>query len=263
MQQLLLSLTNCEISIFSFKSVQVLLEYTWDSTRCVIISWLFLPFFGYVILYMVFLEILFRTDVNDDTTDLTTYTMVTQAFLLIFAIYFIQLHARQIILQKCQVSTAMVWSSVDLVPLVVNLASICIQVSNNYEGGYLLEVQKPIYACATLFLFLKMFYFLRYFREIGHLVRMIFNVMYQMRFFFVVFACFVFTFACAFYAFAGGENLGDQVLFVFNITIRKAKNDWFSNGYEALLWALYIATSMFFMYIMLNLTVSMVKGFYD
>lgn len=97
----------------------------------------------------------------------------------------------------------------DLVPLLVNVVSICIQVGSNYDGNYLLEIQKPIYACATLFLFLKMFYFLRYFREIGHLVRMIFNVMYLMRYFFVVFFCFIFTFACAFYAFSGGQNFSE------------------------------------------------------
>ena len=92
---------------------------------------------------------------------------------------------------------------------------------------------------------------------------MIFTVMYLMRFFFVVFACFVLTFACAFYAFTGGQDLADKILFVFFITIRKSNTDFFEDGYELLLWILFISTSMFFTYIMLNITVSMVKGFYD
>ena len=128
----------------------------------------------------------------------------------------------------------------------------------------MLEVQKPIYACATLFLFLKMFYFLRYFREIGHLVRMVFTVMYLMRYFFIVFFAFLFTFASAFYAFMGGqETYSKAILFVFNITVRKSDTSWFSEGYEFLLWMCFIATSMFFTYIILNITVSMVKGYYD
>lgn len=52
-------------------------------------------------------------------------------------------------------------------------------------------------------------------------------------------------------------------LFVFNITIRKSDTSWFSAGYEALLFTCFVCTSMFFTYIMLNITVSMVKGFYD
>lgn len=85
-----------------------------------------------------------------------------------------------------------------------------------------------------------------------------------MRFFFIVFFCFIFSFASAFYAFTGGEmSYGEQILFVFNITIRKSDTTWFKTGYELLLWILFVCTSMFFTYIMLNITVSMVKGFYD
>ena len=109
------------------------------------------------------------------------------------------------VVHKFKISGALLWSSVDLVPLMANLVSIVIGIKYSGDSqGELLEIQKPIYACATLFLFLKMFYFLRYFREIGHLIRLIFNVMHSMRFFFVVFFCFVATFACAFYAFTGG-----------------------------------------------------------
>ena len=128
----------------------------------------------------------------------------------------------------------------------------------------MLEIQRPIYACATLFLFMKMFYFLRYFRELGHLVRMVFTVMYLMRYFFIVFFAFLFTFASAFYAFTGGINsYGRSLLFVFNITTRKSDTSWFAEGYEFLLWICFIITSMFFTYIILNITVSMVKGYYD
>jgi len=109
-----------------------------------------------------------------------------------------------------------------------------------------------------------MFYFLRYFREIGHLIRMIFTVIYQMRFFFVVFFAFVGTLASTFYALTGGNySFAWMALFVFNITIRKQDTDWFSDGYEVLLWIAWIGTSMFFTYIMLNLTVSMLKANYD
>ena len=158
----------------------------------------------------------------------------------------------------------MLWSCVDMVPLLANLASIVISAYNRGGPHSMIEVQKPIYACATLFLFLKLFYFLRYFREIGHLIRMVFTVMYLMRFFFIVFFCFIITFSSAFYAFTGGEmTYSEQILFVFNITIRKSDTAWFSQGYELLLWTTFVITSMFFTYIMLNLTVSMVKGFYD
>ena len=92
LQKLLLSMTRSDIAIFSHKSIQALIEYTWERTRCVIVGWLFLPFLGYLVTYMIFLEILFSTDPAEDSAlrqHLKAYTMSTQAILLAFAIYFI------------------------------------------------------------------------------------------------------------------------------------------------------------------------------
>ena len=128
----------------------------------------------------------------------------------------------------------------------------------------MLSVQRPIYAFATLFLWVKVFYFLRIFRDIGHLVLMIFNVIYLMRFFFVVLFCFVIAFATAFYALMEANNgWASQLWFVFNITIRKSDINWEDEKNIVLLTFTFIVTSMFFTYIMLNITVSMVKGYYD
>lgn len=265
-QKLLLSLSRCDISIFSHPSIQALIEYNWESTKCVIIVWLFLPFMGYLVTYMIFLEILFRTESVDSEWErhIAIYTVITQALLLVFAIFFIHLHVRQVVMRGFVIDSAVLWSSVDLIPLLANLASIVIAFMHDNDQNTMIEVQKPIYAAATLFLFLKLFYFLRYFREIGHLIRMIFTVMHQMRFFFIVFFCFILTFSCSFYAFTGGQrDYLEQIGFVFNITIRKSDTSWFSEGYELLLWIAFVCTSMFFTYIMLNITVSMVKGFYD
>ena len=131
-QKLLLALANCDISIFSHRSIQALIEYSWESTSCAIIGWLFVPFVGYLITYMIFLEILFSQKSDNPETEfhLRNYMIVTQALLLIFAIYFIQLHVRQVILHKFKFSAAMLWSSVDLVPLMANLASIVISALN-------------------------------------------------------------------------------------------------------------------------------------
>jgi len=62
-----------------------------------------------------------------------------------------------------------------------------------------LVYQRPLYGIATLFLWMKVFYFMRIFRDVGHLVRMIFQIIRQMRFFFIVFAMFIFAFSTTFY----------------------------------------------------------------
>jgi hypothetical protein len=108
------------------------------------------------------------------------------------------------------------------------------------------------------------FYFLRIFRDIGHLVLMIFNVIYEMRFFFILFFCFIIAFSTAFYALLeANHGWSSQLWYVFNITIRKSETPFETEDYEALLIFVFVVTSMFFTYVMLNITVSMVKGFYD
>ena len=54
--------------------------------------------------------------------------------------------------------------------------------------------------------------------------------MYQMRFFFIVFGFFVLAFSNAFYALNGAnQTYADQLLYVFNITIRKSDTSTFND----------------------------------
>ncbi len=85
-----------------------------------------------------------------------------------------------------------------------------------------------------------------------------------MRYFFIVFTFFIFAFANAFYALNGAHaGYSDQLLYVFNITIRKAEMVNLEDGYYVLLWALFIVSMCFFTYIILNMTIGMVKMFLD
>ena len=68
-QSLLLALSNCDITVFSHRAIQCLIEYNWESTQGAIIGWLFVPFMAYMITYLIFLEILFMQDQEDDTSE--------------------------------------------------------------------------------------------------------------------------------------------------------------------------------------------------
>lgn len=61
---------------------------------------------------------------------------------------------------------AMYWSLADMVPLLVNLISIAFEFSSMTEDTYI-RWTRPMYGMATLFLWLKVFYFLRMFRLFG------------------------------------------------------------------------------------------------
>ena len=99
-KKLFSALSKCDISIFSHRSVQALIEYSWESTRLVFIGFIFLPFLGYVATYMVFLETMFKNkDVDEESKSQHNqlYMAMTQMLLFVFAIYLIQMHIRSLI----------------------------------------------------------------------------------------------------------------------------------------------------------------------
>ena len=201
--------------------------------------------------------------------------------MLIFAIYLFNQHYKSLKLYGFKFdSVAMLWSWVDLIPLMANLLSIAISiykeiqlrthtvvigVAGDEAAKDLVYFQRPIYSFAVVFLWLKVFYYLRIFREVGHLIRMIFAIIHQMRYFFIVFFLFILSLGNAFYALNGAElSYVNQVLYVFMITIRKSETGTFGEqGYAVLLWMLFIVTSCFFTYIILNMTVAQVKTYLD
>ena len=154
----------------------------------------------------------------------------------------------------------------DLIPVLANLVSIAIffLVSDTRAT---LQFQRPIYGFATLAIWFKVFYFLRMYEEIGHLVRNIFQIIWVMRYFFIMFMFWLIMFTSAFYALTPNTNLMKQLQFTYYITIRRTEVEVFENAETKLesimLWITFFMCSVFFMYILLNMTVSMVKLFYD
>ena len=65
------------------------------------------------------------------------------------------------------------WSSFELIPMLANVTSIIIGFSmDDIEATF--QVQRPLYGLAALFLWLKVFYYMRMFSGPGHLVRNLF-----------------------------------------------------------------------------------------
>jgi hypothetical protein len=57
--KLLLSLSLCDVMIFSNKSIQAIIEYKWEQAKPAIVKWLLIPFVCYLITFQVYVEFLF------------------------------------------------------------------------------------------------------------------------------------------------------------------------------------------------------------
>ena len=92
--QLLIALLASDVSIFSFRSVQAIIEYKWEIAYPEIIKKLLMPFVGYLICFQLYLESLYHRDDVRMNKGVVIYRYTTQALILLFAIYFLCHHVR-------------------------------------------------------------------------------------------------------------------------------------------------------------------------
>jgi hypothetical protein len=202
-----LALLNSSIEIFSYRSVQAIIDYKFEIAKPQIQTKLLLPFLGYLLTFTFFFEITFN-DHNQNTASpkLQVTTIVTQFFIISFSSYFLWHHFTLFRSRIGYWNIACLWSIMDLIPVLANLISIAIFfLASNQKST--LQYQRPIYGFATLAIWFKVFYFLRMYEEIGHLVRNIFQIIWVMRYFFIMFMFWLIMFTSAFYALTPNSTL--------------------------------------------------------
>jgi len=117
---------------------------------------------------------------------------------------------------------------------------------------------------------MKVFYFLRIYRNIGHLIRMIFLVIYKMRWYFFLIFVFIFAFGNTFMMLSKANEREDRFIddqfegmtfVVFLQMARLSSNIGVVNQW--LIWFFIIISILFLFYINLMIVQSMVKDYYD
>jgi hypothetical protein len=103
---------------------------------------------------------------------------------------------------------------------------------------------------------------------IGFLVIAIFDIIYEMRYFYAMMMVIITMFANAFYAVSSKNNLINAIKSAFFLTFKTTnyaslEEEEFDYFEGILVWSITLLSSMFFLYVLLNMTVSMVKGFFD
>lgn len=171
----------------------------------------------------------------------------------------------------------MVWNSIDVVPPLIMLLRTFAQLNGSldhlYDKPQLLNAYSVLISIASLMMWFKILNFLRIFESTGFLVRAIQDVMYQMRFFFMIFFIFVFAFGDAFKVmrmsnaddngFYEGQGFVSSLFAVFCISLGEFDLDEFGTvapTYGKILWIL--ATIMLIV-ISLNLLIAVISEAFE
>jgi hypothetical protein len=155
------------------------------------------------------------------------------------------------------------WNACDIVNYNLCLLVILMDASNAEVA-----MIRPIASICVIILWIKLFYFLRVFESTSKLIRMIFEIVNDMKNYLIVLSIGIFGFANGFYIlsqnqqgldpFAGETFLG-SVIYSYRFTLGDFSTDDFNSLAPVdtiLVWIIFIIASMFMVIILLNLLIA-------
>jgi hypothetical protein len=194
------------------------------------------------------------------------YNVVFGGLLLAYSCYFLFYEARQLVLTGIDYF-AQIWNYLDIIPPIL----ICYTVSATFfdeSRPYL----RSILAIASLLMWFKILYFLRIYKQTGYLIRMIIEVIYDMRIFLLVLMITIFGFANAFIIIARGYDgdsyLNDNdfinsILYTYRMILGDFNIDIFYSSQQSLTaWLMFLLCSVLNLIVMFNLLIAIISDSY-
>lgn len=159
-----------------------------------------------------------------------------------------------------------IWNYIDIVPLVLVICSIVVSdVARDQSITFSLN------AISSFFLWLKLMYFFRISRKTGHLVKMIVEVVYDIRFFLSLLFFAMLAFSGSFYILSKSNPEADQFvpsmlssnLMIYLLMLGEFDVENFGTTNVFLVWVLFIFASMFLIVVMLNLLIAIISDTFE
>jgi hypothetical protein len=183
--------------------------------------------------------------------------------LLILSLFFIMNETKQLISGGFDY-LLQVWNYLDLIPPLLITA---IVILNFLEMDNFPEI-RTMHAVAALLNWFKLLYFLRIFSSTGYLVRMIINVIVDMRIFLVVFTIILLGFADAFATLSLGSEESaqyvtgfiDSLVYTYRIALGDYATDTYDDTVQPLtVWIFFLLCTIVNVIVILNLLIAIIS----
>jgi hypothetical protein len=166
------------------KVIQILVDFNYDLAREYIIRRLFIPYCAFMFCYFVFMNYIYESHDNNPVSKQLFYPFL--ALNVIGATYFMANEIKQLRTEGFEYLIS-VWNYIDLIPpFGIYLISLLLLIDQLSSFELSLSIVRTILSLTTFFMWFKFLYFLRIFKSTGYLIRMIFEVIKDMRNFFLV-----------------------------------------------------------------------------
>ena len=266
-----------DMEIFNSRSIKALIDYKYPLCREFTVKILFMPFIFYLCTFIIYSNI-FQGQYPKDTVHWERAEIALWVILYGMSFYFLFNECRQLLISGVDYLKSF-WNYSDLLPPMLIMVVVSVHINERYNLDFVhSNFIYTVHSLASLLLWAKLIYFLRIFKAtgkiymililLGYFVRILTDVVYEMK----VFIFFLFTvylgFGEAFLRFSEASQEDSQFVgdyasaFVYTFRLSMGDNDTtgFSNTTQPVaLWIIWCIAAVLTNIVMLNLLVAIIS----
>jgi hypothetical protein len=186
------SVSDNFFEIFGEPSIQALIDYKWPLAKEYTIKYLFLPFLVYLLAFVLYSNIFFGQIEVTDSVLRGDYAL--SILLLVLSAYFLLNECKQLYFNGLDYFKSF-WNYSDLIPPILIITVVIVHYVKRDEPPHVLA---SVHSIACLLIWTKFLYFLRIFKHTGYFIRMLTDVVYDIRIFLLILLIMYFGFGEAF-----------------------------------------------------------------
>ncbi|CDW71666.1 wd-40 repeat protein [Stylonychia lemnae] len=248
---------------FNNKVIKKLIELNYPLVKEYLIKKLFIPFCFFHISFVIFMNFIYDNRFNSGYDQVYYPLLILNA---LFASYFLLNELKQ--LQSGSDYFTDLWNYIDIIPPIGIYVFVVSAVLNDYGIQYGEDLERSIQSIVTFFMWFKFLYFLRIYKRTGYLIRMIFEVISDMRYFFIVLLITIVAFGDSFLKIANANQdtekrfttgFIDSIIFTYKMILGDFETDKFGDVAVSLAMTLFLLCTIFNMIVMLNLLIAIIS----
>ena len=249
------------IKLFGVDIIKDVILLQWSYFKMHIVGKLLLPYLLYFIIFLVHVTYVIKNEHYEPSNETKPYHVtawVLGSIILIFNVYWAYVEFTQMIFHKIGYFKSF-WNLLDLSSVIMNTAVVIME----FSGASFNNINR-VSAVSVLILYFKVFYYLRIFFETGYQVRMIIEIVVNMRNFAVVFMLAVFAFGNSYYILGrnsnvanfSGNDIAAAFIYSWKTGLGATETSGFNTRDEEVLWIIYVINLIIVPVMLLNFLVA-------
>eukprot|EP00347_Sterkiella_histriomuscorum_P004764 403359199 len=248
---------------FNKEVIQKMIEFNYPLVKEYVQKRLFYPYAVFMVFFFLLMNLVIEYKDQQGYHELF-YGLL--AINVLFATYFLHNEVRQLGSAGIEYFGSF-WNYIDIIPPIGIYGIAITSLLQDQHVHISVDLQRTIQAIATFFMWFKFLYFLRIYRSTGYLISMIFEVIKDMKYFFLVLFLTIVAFSDSFLSISYGNteekrfthSFVDSIIYTYRMILGDFDTTEFGEVATPLVMILFLLCTIFNMIVMLNLLIAIIS----